>query len=148
MRPVPSLPARPPPSTPLVPSGHRSIKGPRHTDTTLQEVLPRGGFANHGTLEQRKSHPRRHSIDKPGYRDKAHVFIKYTCGWSSRYRRGSSLTMMHMIPGCMIRTSPSSILQREGKQDMWPNLLSSLFVQFSVSFFSKTDHDPHSLCTA
>lgn len=36
-------------------SGHRSIKDPRHTDTTLQEVLTRVDSANHGTLEPRKA---------------------------------------------------------------------------------------------
>ena len=54
--------------------------------------------------------------DQSCEKDKPVCSSTSTWGWSSWYKRGSSLTMMHRTPGCMITASLSSVLQREGSR--------------------------------
>lgn len=67
---------------------------------------------------QRRSLARRSLNDQSREKDKYVCSSASTWGWFAWYNRGSSLTMTHRTPGCVITVSPSSALQREGKWDI------------------------------
>lgn len=131
-----------------------SIKGHGHTDSTLQEELHVGGWgwgsANAGYWGQRQ---RRRNLARRSLSESSCEKDKYMCsttstwGWSAWYNRGSSLTMMHRTPGCMITASPSSTLQREGKQDINFEFSSLFCFSQTLLNLSLTGHKTHSYST-